>query len=75
MLIADRFSKMAHFVACHKANDGSHVIDLYLKEIIRLHGVPRTIVSDKDTNFYPTFGEVYVICWVLTSSTAPLVPD
>jgi len=34
MVVADRFSKIAHFVAYHKTDDASHVADLYLKEII-----------------------------------------
>jgi len=46
---------MAHFIACHKVNDASHVIDLYFKEIIILHGMLRTILSDRDTKFLSYF--------------------
>jgi len=38
MVVEDRFSKMAHFVACHTTNDVSHITNLYLKEIVRLIG-------------------------------------
>ena len=43
LVVVDRFSKMAHFVPCNKSNDASHVTDLYFKEIVRLHGIPKTL--------------------------------
>ena len=46
MVVVHRFSKMAHFVPCNKSNDASHVVDLYFKDIMRLHGIPKTMVSD-----------------------------
>lgn len=46
---------MAHFLPYHKTDDASKVTTLYFQEIIRLHGVPKTIVSDRDTNFMSYF--------------------
>jgi len=51
MAVMDRFLKMTHFIACHTINDTSHIANLYFKEIIRLHGIPRSMASDHDLKF------------------------
>ena len=69
-VVVDRLSRMAHFVACNKSDDATYIADLFFQEIIRLHGVQRTVMSDRDTNFCLTFGDPYGGLWGLSCSLA-----
>ena len=49
--LVDHFSKMVHFIACKKTTDAISVATLFFNEIYRLHDLPTSIVSDRDTRF------------------------
>jgi hypothetical protein len=47
----DRLSKMVHFAPTNTSVTASQLADIFVASVFRLHGLPRVIVSDRDTRF------------------------
>jgi len=54
-VIVDRLSKSAHFLAIKTTFNVEQLADLYIREIVRLHGIPLSIISEQDTKFASRF--------------------
>lgn len=54
-VVVDRLSKFAHFIALPTTVTAPTLATVFLTEIYRLHGVPKTIVSDRDKLFISQF--------------------
>ena len=54
-VIVDRLTKSVHFLAVRMTFTLERFYRLYIREIIRLHGVPLSIVSDRDPRFTAHF--------------------
>ena len=50
-VIVDRLTKSAHFLPIKETDKMEKLTRTYLKEIVRLHGVPISIISDRDSRF------------------------
>jgi len=56
-VIVDRLTKSAHFIPINIRYSLEKLTQLYIKEVVRLHGIPSSIVSDRDPRFTSRFWE------------------
>ena len=56
-VIIDRLTKTAHFLPVHTSYSAKKYVEVYLDQIIRLHGVPKMIISDRGSQFVARFWE------------------
>jgi hypothetical protein len=55
LTVVDRFSKHCHFIPLAHSYTAEFVAQIFFTEIVRLHGVPQSMVSDRDPIFTSIF--------------------
>ncbi|GJP55503.1 hypothetical protein CLOM_g14454 [Closterium sp. NIES-68] len=51
LVVVDRLTKMAHFIACQQKIAAEQTAQLFIANVIRLHGLPTAIISYRDPKF------------------------
>ena len=54
-MIVDRLTKSAHFIPVKVTYNAEKLAKLYISEVVRFHGVPLSIISDRGTQFTSMF--------------------
>lgn len=55
MTVINKATKMTHLIPCSKAIIAAQVAKLYVRDIVRFHGVPRCIYIDRGSQFVARF--------------------
>jgi hypothetical protein len=55
MVVVDKLTKFVHFIPMKVTHKTTNVVDIYMREVACLHGIPKTIVSDRDPKFTSKF--------------------
>ena len=64
-VVVDRLTKSAHFLPVRTDYSLDKLAKLYINEIVRLHGIPMSIISDRDPRFTLRFWENCKRPWAL----------
>ena len=55
MVVIDKLTKEAHFIPVKSMHKTDDIANIFMKEIFKLHGLPRAIISDRDVEFTSNF--------------------
>ena len=55
MVIVDKLSKESHFITVTSTYKAINIVDIFMKEIFKLHGVPKKVISYRDAKFTVIF--------------------
>ena len=63
MVVVDKLTKASHFIPVKSTYKSDSIARIFMKDIFKLHGFPKAIISDRDTKFTSNFWKVLHI-WV-----------
>ena len=55
MVVVDKLSKEAHFIPVKSTYKVVNIANIFMKEILRLHGIPKIVITDCDAKFTSIF--------------------
>jgi len=75
VVVVDRLTKYAHFLPTKHPYTASMIAKLFLDTIVKLHGLPKTIVSDRDpiflSNFWKELFRIYQVKLAMSTAYHP----
>jgi hypothetical protein len=66
LVVVDKFSKFSHFIPLKHPFTAAAVARVFMDQVYRLHGMPKSIISDRDCIFTSNFWQALfkLICWI-----------
>lgn len=62
-VIIDRLLKFGHFIPLKNDFSSTVVVEAFIHNVVKLHGVTKSIVSDRDRTFLSNFGDTFFRQW------------
>ena len=76
LTVTDRATKMVHLLATHSKATAIQVAEMFFQEVVRYHGLPRSIVSDRDSIFTSKVWEhLCKVCDIKMRKSSPFHPQ
>ena len=60
IVVLDKLINETHFSLVKYTYKDINIVDIFMKEIFRLHGVPKIIILDRDAKLWEIFGRPYL---------------
>ena len=64
MVVVDKLTKEAHFILVKTTYKTNSIAKIFMKDMLRLHELPKEIISDRDPKFTSNFLRVCLQNWV-----------